>query len=188
MRKKLALSAMLAFSAPVMAQHAAHEHGVADLRVAADGNTVVIEFDSPLANVVGFEHAPRDDKQRDALRVAEDRLAGFGVLFALTSAAGCSLQEMQIESPYPRGEDGHGHHDHDHGGEHDHDVHDDRDHGHADIYAVYELECADIAALEQIEVRIIEIFPRITTLRVETATASGQQSLRVREPMAIVNF
>lgn len=237
MYKRLAMSMVLAFSVPALAlaQQAAHEHGVADLRVAADGDTVVIEFDSPLDNLVGFEHAPRDDAQRDALREAEERLASFDVLFALTPAAGCTLREVQIESPYPQGEDVHKHdHDHDHGHAHDHGKKDDRahshdhghkdrhghahdhakkddhshshdhaqedrhahghdhkhDHGHAhaDMYAVYELECKDVAALEQLEVRLIDVFPRISTLRVETATAAGQQSVRVREAVASVGL
>lgn len=244
MYKRLAMSMALAFSLPAMAQQAAHEHGVADLRVAADGNTVVIEFDSPLDNLVGFEHAPRDDAQRDALREAEERLASFDVLFALTPAAGCTLREVQIESPYPQGEDVHKHDDHDHkhdhghahahdhgkkddhahshdhghkdrhGHGHDHAKKDDHahshdhakedrhahghdhkhehDHGHAhahaDMYAVYELECQNVAALEQLEVRLIDVFPRISTLRVETATAAGQQSVRVREAVANVGL
>src|SRR5690606_20886978 len=74
MHLRLILSIALFFAVPALAQHAAHEHGVADLRVAAEGNTVVIEFDSPLDNLVGFEHAPRDDAQRMALRTAEKRL------------------------------------------------------------------------------------------------------------------
>ena len=40
------------------AEHAslgAHEHGVAQLNVALDGNTLEIELESPAMNLVGFE-------------------------------------------------------------------------------------------------------------------------------------
>ena len=47
---------------------AAHSHGRAKLRVATDGNLLTLEFESPLENLVGFEHAPRNDKQKAALQ------------------------------------------------------------------------------------------------------------------------
>ena len=169
MHLRLILSIALFFAVPALAQHAAHEHGVADLRVAAEGNTVVIEFDSPLDNLVGFEHAPRDDAQRMALRTAEKRLEDVAALFGLSPVAGCEVSEIQVDMPYPQA-------DHDHGGKGGHG----HGHTHADMHAVYALECSDVAALDRLTVRLIENFPRISTLRVETATVAGQQSLRVR--------
>ena len=75
------MAAGLASASPVHAD-AAHEHGVAVLRVVSEGATLMIEFVSPLDNLVGFEHAPRTDAQRTALRAAQARLRDAAALAA----------------------------------------------------------------------------------------------------------
>ena len=45
----------------------AHEHGVALLNIAVEGYNLYIEFSSPSANIVGFEHHPRTLEQKDAV-------------------------------------------------------------------------------------------------------------------------
>ncbi len=192
----------------------AHEHGIADLRVAIEGGEVLVEFDSPLDNLVGFEHAPNTPEQRAALAAAERRLLDFASLFTLPAAAGCVLSDVQLESPYPQGADGHGDHDHkhdhdhdhkhdhdhdhdhkhdhdhDHDHKHDHDHDhgnsDDHDHGHADLYVVYQLACTAPAALTEIRVGLMDAFPRIHTLRAETATPRGQGSLRMGPTVTVL--
>ncbi len=71
----------LANASPVHVD-AAHEHGVAVLRVVSEGATLMIEFVSALDNLVGFEHAPRTDAQRTALRAAQARLRDAAALAA----------------------------------------------------------------------------------------------------------
>ncbi|HRQ56220.1 MAG TPA: DUF2796 domain-containing protein [Azoarcus taiwanensis] len=173
----LAVCAAFAFASPLAAhdhghshshdhgshQHGAHEHGVADLRVALDDGTLLVEFDSPMDNIVGFEYAPQTEAQMQALADAEVRLRDFASLFSVPGAAGCVIAEVQLESPYSETHD----HDHDH------------DHAHADLYVVYQLECANPSALDAIEIGLAEAFPRIHTIRVETATPSGQGATRL---------
>lgn len=175
-RQSLAAAVALMLASSVAAQPAAHEHGVAALRVALDGPTLLIEFDSPLDNLVGFEHAPTTTEQRSALASAERRLKDFGHLFSLPAAAGCVLTEVQLDSPYPQSEDDHDdHEDHDH----EEDGHDDDEHAHGDMYVVYQLECSTPSALGVIGVGLIDAFPRIRSIRAETATPRGQASVRL---------
>ena len=44
--------------------HKAHVHGVAHLNVALEDNELYIEFISPAANIVGFEHQPKTEKTK----------------------------------------------------------------------------------------------------------------------------
>ena len=44
----------------------AHEHGPAEIELAVEGSDAVVNFASPLYNLVGFEHAPRDERDREA--------------------------------------------------------------------------------------------------------------------------
>lgn len=45
--------------------HPAHVHGVGKLDVALEGNTLTLHLDTPLVNVVGFEHAASSSKDKD---------------------------------------------------------------------------------------------------------------------------
>ena len=165
------LSGLLALVVPAaaLAQHAhgAHEHGVADLTLALEGRMLQIELISPLDNLVGFEHAPADAAQRAALAAAESRLQDAAGMFALPAEAGCTVRQVEIESPWPQGERKHDHaHAHDHAqptrGEHE------------DMVVSYGFECAHPEALRRLELRAFKHFPRLHRVRAEFATPRGQ--------------
>ena len=78
----------------------AHEHGGALLNVALDGKKLVVQLESPLDNFVGFEHAPRNDKQRAALVKMEESLQAGDRWFKPAAAAGCTLRDVKVEHPY----------------------------------------------------------------------------------------
>jgi hypothetical protein len=153
--------------------HGAHEHGVADLTVALDGQELLVELISPLDNLVGFEHAPANDAQRAALAEAGRRLLDASAMFALPAAAACRFEHADIDSPWPMAAEApapdraaHAHAGHTHAqptrGDHE------------DAVVTYHFSCAQPQALNQIEVRAFAQFPRLHTLRVEHATARGQ--------------
>lgn len=194
--RPLVAALALGFTASAAAQHA-HEHGVADLRIAMEGSTLLVEFESPLANLVGFEHDARTDAERKAMADLTKRLRAPAGLLSLPAAAGCTLKEVELELP---GADGHAHHDHkhDHGHKHDHakkhdhghkhhdHKHHDHAHGdeHADAYVAWEFACTSAAALDAVEVKLIEAFPAIRVLRAETAGPRGQAASRIEQPTA----
>ncbi|THF65355.1 DUF2796 domain-containing protein [Pseudothauera rhizosphaerae] len=169
MRKLMAALLGLGMSTAALAQHA-HEHGVASLQVAVDGGQLAIELETPLDNLVGFEHAPGTDAQRQAVRDAEAKLRDFPRLFVLPAAAGCAVQEVELEWPWAE-ED----HDHDHKHGHDHEEHH-HDEGHSDLHVHYSLACTNPAALEEVRVKLSEAFPRMGSVRAQTATPRGQGS------------
>ena len=51
-------------------EHAPHEHGHGAIDIVMEAEEVVIEIRIPAVNVVGFEHAPRDDEEHEAIRQA----------------------------------------------------------------------------------------------------------------------
>lgn len=170
----LAVALVLGMSSGVSAQHA-HEHGLADFRVALEGPTLLVEFDSPLANLVGFEHAARSDTEKAAMADLEKTLRTPERLFALPAAAGCVLKDVELELP---GADDHDHHGHKHDHDHTHDHGDD----HADAYAAWEFACK--LPPESVEVTVLEAFPAIRVLRSETAGPRGQKAARIESPKA----
>jgi hypothetical protein len=166
-------------------EHGPHEHGVGSLTLVVEGNVAEIELESPAVNIVGFEHAPKDEAERTTLERAVATLKDGGRLFGFPTAAGCRLTESLVSSSLlgdePEAEVDHEdhqahddaqatqtpHEDGDHDAEHEHETH-------ADLDADYRFECDDAARIDRVEVRLFEAFPGTQRLRVQFATAKGQ--------------
>ncbi len=152
--------------------HGVHEHGVARLQVAIDGGRLVVALQSPLDNLVGFEHKPRTAAQRSAWVEAEGRLRDFGALFLVPPAAGCTLAEIELELPWAAGARSDQDPAQDHGPDHDHD----HDAAHGEVHVQYALDCAQPQALTGLTVKLAERFPRTARIRAETVTPRGQNA------------
>jgi len=155
-------------NAPARAQHAPHEHGAAELRIVAEGSALIVEFASPLDNLVGFEHEPRTPAERKAMADAEAVLRNGAGLFQPSAAADCRLKDVALDSPWLLGKR------HDHGHDHAHAHAAPASDGHAELVAAYRFECARPAALEELATGFFRAFPRLRELRTERATARGQ--------------
>ena len=77
----------------------AHEHGVGQLNIAVDGNTVAMEFHAPGADIVGFEHAAHDSADRAAVDAAVATLARPLDLFVLPAAAAWRTMSSGVDAP-----------------------------------------------------------------------------------------
>ena len=134
MNTRIALSALLL--TPMISvyaserEHGAHVHGHATLNLAVSGKEMQIQFDTPAANLIGFEHAARSKEDRATLTNAVKQLKNPMALITPNAAADCKVEEVSIESALleqEHHEDHEDHEDHDHG-KHD-DDHDHKDHG-----------------------------------------------------------
>ena len=109
-------------------EHMAHEHGHGTLDIVVEGEELVVELRIPGVNVVGFEHAPRDDAEREAVRQALVPFGDAAALFVLPAEAECELEEAKAEildTTHEDDHDDHGHtedeHEEDEGHEHEED-------------------------------------------------------------------
>jgi hypothetical protein len=94
------LTAACLLPLPALAGKAgAHVHGTASLQVAIDGQTLTLNLETPLENLLGFEHAPRTDKQKAAVRAMSERLNQPGELFSPSPAAQCTSVSVALDSP-----------------------------------------------------------------------------------------
>ena len=76
--------------------HKAHVHGVAQLTLAMEGNTLEIGFDSPSFNILGFEHKANTPDQRKLVARAEKTLEQPGRLFVF-SGTRCEIQHVTLD-------------------------------------------------------------------------------------------
>ena len=87
-RRHAALALVLSTALMGAAQAAgAHQHGVAQLEVAADGNSLTVTLDTPLDNLLGFERGPRTDAERKAVQAMAQRLRDAARLVVPAAAA-----------------------------------------------------------------------------------------------------
>ncbi|UCJ18364.1 DUF2796 domain-containing protein [Pseudomonas sp. MM211] len=163
-----------------------HEHGVATLNVALEGNTLEIELESPAMNIVGFEHAATSEADKKTVAAARALLEKPLALFSLPAAAGCSLTEHELQSPLF----GNAEADHDH--DHDHDEHADGDehhHEHSDIDADYSFTCKQPGALKTLDLSAFyKQFPATQKINVQLIGPSGQQGVESTPANAQLTF
>ncbi|KHT38274.1 zinc uptake protein ZrgA [Vibrio sinaloensis] len=108
-------------------QHEAHVHGEVELNIAQDGKELLMEITAPGADVVGFEHAPKNDEQKKILADAVATLNQADSVFTLSAAAGCHVEHVAVTHTLGKESDHHDHDEHKHD-EHKHDDHHDHDH------------------------------------------------------------
>lgn len=136
-------------------EHAAHVHGEGRLTLAIEGGHVEITLDSPAESIIGFEHAPENDKEKAQLTQAIAHLRAPETLFRFDAAAQCVPQQTKVESPFDNKD----------AGEHP---------KHADVEAEYTFECLHPQKIKQVLFPLLSIFPALKTLDVDYVTESTQ--------------
>ncbi|VVN05819.1 MULTISPECIES: DUF2796 domain-containing protein [Pseudomonas] len=164
----------------------AHEHGVGRLNAALDGKTLELELESPAMNLVGFEHVATSDADKAKVAAVRAQLEKPLALFNLPTAAGCVVENQELESPLfgdkPDADDDH---DEDAKDEDGHEHH----HDHSEIHAHYQFTCATPAALKSLDLaNIFTRFPATQKIQVQLIGPSGQQGVEVTAKAAALKF
>lgn len=140
-------------------QHGAHVHGVAELNVAVDADSLLVELNTPAANIVGFEHPPRNAAERAAIAEARKTMADGAALFVPNAGAECAQTSHLVTLDLGDPED-HAH---------------TEEEVHADAHGEWAFTCAKPASLKTLDVKLFEVFPGKEKLRVQLITPSGQR-------------
>lgn len=154
-------------AAPALAAPA-HEHGVARLDVSLDGHVLTVGLDSPLDNLLGFEHAPTTEDQRAAVLVMTRRLREAAAVVVPNGQARCALAEVHVASPVlapamlGEAEPGAG-------ASVPHEPA-----GHADLEASWRFDCVRPEALRELRVGFFETFAGFRLIRVQAVGPHGQ--------------
>ena len=173
------MAAMLSLGAmPLATAHepGAHVHGLATLEVAIDGAAVQISLDSPLDNLLGFERAPRNEKERQSVKAMALKLHQADTLFVFTPAAQCRLESARLESAvlapallapasdFVQSSDT---------------AKADSSDVHAELAATWHFQCAVPQALQGIDVRLFQQFSGLKRIDAAVAGPKGQSSAKL---------
>jgi hypothetical protein len=166
-------------------QAGAHEHGRGTLNIALEGTRLTMELEAPGADIVGFEHKAKTQKQTTAVEKAEAQLEAADALFQLPATAGCVLEASRVAI------EGEGH-DHDHGADKDHDhkeaakgdgkdttKDEHADDGHSSFRAEYAFECKNPSGLTGITFSYFKVFAGAQKLDVTVVTPKQQSRFEV---------
>ncbi|MBM3386646.1 MAG: DUF2796 domain-containing protein [Betaproteobacteria bacterium] len=162
MRLNLLPIALLACLTAAHAQHK-HVHGEGRLDVTIEKDTITLNLELPLDAAVGFERAPKNDKDKAALANAQKLIHEAAALWRPTPAAQCTVQSVSVVMPTFSG------------GEH------------ADVDARYVFHCANPAALKGIETTLFTQFKRLYRLQTQRIGPAGQgaQRLSPKQPVLL---
>lgn len=86
-------------STAALAHPSAHVHGRIQLGVAQDGDQLVIDVDTPLDSLLGFEHAPKTPAQKKLAADWADRLRTGAGLLRINPQARCTLTAADLDAP-----------------------------------------------------------------------------------------
>ena len=171
----------LAYAEEGFRQHGAHVHGQIEFNIAQDGNELLVEITAPGADVVGFEHAPTNDAEKQQLKDAVAKLSHADNVFTLTSAAGCKVEHQSVT--HTLGADKHDHEDH-----HDHDKHDHESGGHGEFTVEYHYECDNVSAISNIETSWFSQFPSTESIKVNLLTDTKQAAMELKPGQKTISF
>ena len=151
----------LFFGLTVAFVHAApkHVHGEARLEISLDREQLVVALESPLDSLLGFEHAPRNAAERQALQVMAAKLKQASQIFVPSAAAHCASIGVELDSPVLGGKAEPG--------------------AHNDLDARYTWRCAKPDALRDVATGLFADFPKLRRITVEFAGPQGQRAGRL---------
>ena len=158
---------------------APHVHGVAEMKIALEKNQAIIEFTSPLDNLVGFERAPRTPSEQQRFDAMKVQFQAGQNLWRFNPQAQCTLTKTQVQTHLPNtaapqapasktSADQTKKADH-------------ADDNHAELNARYEFTCANPPAA-QLEVEVFAAFKRLKRIQVQAVTPSEQFQRELRRP------
>ena len=184
-------AAIMATATPGVAQHV---HGMIELGIVIEENTVSASIHAPLSDVLGFERAAENAQEAERVREAAALIQDADQMFRLPTAAGCEIHDVDLQGPdyllpdadHDDHEAAHNdehegeHHDAEHDDEHNHD--DDSDdhadgHAHGELDAQYIWECADAGAVDELEARFVGGFENVETINIQIITPTGVRVL-----------
>jgi len=146
---------------PLRTHTHAHTHGVAKLNVAIDEGTLTLVLESPLDSLLGFEHMPRNDKERTSVKAMENLLQKPAELFVTPVAAQCHIESVTLESVVLNANSG------------------ESINGHADLDGEFIFNCKQPQHLRGMTVQLFEAFPHLHQVDVQIATPRGQSAAKL---------
>jgi hypothetical protein len=147
------------------------------MTLALEGNILEISFESPAANIVGFEHKHISEEQLQIIYKAKKTLESAAELFSF-SGDNCSLTQMNADFSALLKSQMHIDNEH-HGSSHQDSDNKSPKENHSEITAGYKYNCPQGTKLNTVKVNLINWFPRIETIKAMWLTDNKQGAVEL---------
>lgn len=144
--------------------HGAHVHGLAKLTVAAEAQQFEVMLESPVANFIGFEHAPKTAAEQSAWQKSQSMLK-TGQWLQLPAQARCQLQQHQINDPWAH-----------------------KGHHHADVELSLSYLCQEPTALTEVTVHLFSHAVDLHDVAVQWVNGQQQGAASLTAEQSVFRF
>ena len=146
----------------------AHIHGLSNLNMVLDKQTLAIKIITPLGDIVGFEGIPRTKIQKESIEKAVEKFRKSENVL-LINGGSCLQKKVTVNLGHIDETDNSRH-------KHNHKNHEDT---HSDLSAEYEFNCSQPEHLKEITLRLFDQFSSMEKIKAQwiTSNSQGQTSL-----------
>ena len=153
--------------AQVARQKDSHEHGAAIIKMVMEEERLQVEFEVPSESLIGFEHFPKSQSNRENFNKAIKVLSDPSKLFSQPIKAECLLVGMNVSQSLFSNEEEHGHDE------------SEKSEIHSEFKSNYYWNCQHLDEIDSIGTQLMTFFPRIEEIRVNWISNNGQGSLEL---------
>ena len=153
--------------AQVARQKDSHEHGAAIIKIVMEEERLQVEFEVPSESLIGFEHFPNSQSNRENFNEAIKILSVPSRLFSISSKAECLLVGMNVSQSLFPNEDEHGHDE------------SEKSEIHSEFKSNYYWNCQHLDEIGSIGSQLMTFFPKIDEIQVNWISNNGQGSLEL---------
>ena len=155
----------------------AHVHGLANLTIVLDNQTLLIKFESPLMDILGFEGKPRTKVQRESIKTATEKFRKTDDVLTLNGGS-CRQQQIRVNLGHVdmKNDTHHGHNDRTH------------DDNHSEISAVYEFNCSEPQNLNRITILLFNQFSNMEKIKARWVHSDLQGQNTLIRNNNVINF
>ena len=169
-------------------QQEAHLHGLVEMNLAIENNTIELNLESPAANIVGFEHPASTPEQYASVTRAKTMLdMPAQLLTFIGTRCEPTTQEIDVSAVLKPVETHHKEEAHSEHKEHANKGHEDHE-THSEISARYQFHCDKGIKLTAIKVHLFDLFPRIKTVHTAWVSDTNQASTILTAGVTTINF
>ena len=177
--KNLLLLTLLLLGAPLWGQHGAHTHGKAELNLILNSDReMVAELITPAESVYGFEHAPRNVKEKEQMSEGLKRLKA-SLANMLTFEKKINIV-TEIAEEKEHTEKSHAHHGHKH--------EDAEESHHRNVMLRWSIQCDANLIGQKVIVNWREALPDIHHMDVTLLTSDRQEAISLRSSGAKIRL
>jgi len=160
-------------------EHTSHIHGLAEMTIIIENNSLEIEVKSPAINLVGFEHKASSQKHTAAVNKAELLLSDPKKIFSFSNGY-CQLINKSVDLSHIK--ETHGHI------EKEYTTSINKQYNHSEIIAHYFYQCEKTSALSAITVTLFDLFSGLQQISVMWITDIQQGAIMLSATNKVIDL